>query len=203
MYETISRVRHGMLLSPQAENKGMASILIRILSVWVWLIAPLYATGEQRDFSGAWKMDRTRSESAHQAVPVGPMTLVIKQAATEITIVTSTRASRDAPASTETLTYKLDGSDNTIVGVAGAQIKTRARWDGQKLVTETLRTVNGMPVTIEHVFTLGAGGKELTIDKTLTIQHGYQSPCGNNVGRGKDVFVRTSSSQKQALPSGR
>jgi hypothetical protein len=190
-------------MSPQAENKGMAPILICILSVSMWLIIPLSATGGQKDFTGAWKMDPTRSESAHQAVPVGPMTLVIKQTATEITIETTTKGDRDAPASTETRTYKLDGSENTTVGAAGTQIKTRARWDGQKLVTETLRTVNGMPVTIEHVFTLGAGGKELTIDKTLTVQHGYQSPGGNNVGRGKDVFVRTSSSQKQALPSGR
>ena len=31
------------------------------------------------DLSGVWQMDASRSESAHQAVPIGPVTLTIKQ----------------------------------------------------------------------------------------------------------------------------
>jgi hypothetical protein len=182
----------------------MAATLSRSFPASLVLFVAFAASDEQNDFSGAWKMDSARSESAHQAVPVGSVTLVIKQTETEVTIETTTSVGRDASASTETVTYKLDGSENAIVGASGAQIKTRARWDGQKLVTQTLRSVNGTPVTIQHVFTLGAGGKELTLDKTLTVQHGYQSPGGNNVGTGRDVFVRTRGSrQRQALPAGR
>ena len=40
----------------------------------------------QSDFSGAWFMDPSRSESAHQAVPIGPVTLVIKQTPAEISL---------------------------------------------------------------------------------------------------------------------
>ena len=36
-----------------------------------------------------------------------------------------------------------------------------------------------------------ANGREMTIDKTLTVQHGYQGlPGARNMGHGVDVFVR-------------
>jgi len=37
------------------------------------------------DFSGTWKMDSSRSESAAQAEPIGPVTLVIAQTPNERT----------------------------------------------------------------------------------------------------------------------
>ena len=140
-----------------AEGSPMTATLSRVFCISLRLVVAFAATDDQKNFSGAWKMDPARSESAHQAVPVGPITLVIKQTAAEITIETMTSAGRGAPASTEKLTYKLDGSENTMASASGAPIKTRARWDGQKLVTQTLRSVNGTPVTIQHVLSLGAG----------------------------------------------
>lgn len=182
----------------------MIEDLMRVVSASLALMVASAAPGQAPDFAGTWRMDVARSESAHQAVPVGPITLVITQTAAELIVETTTAAGRDTAASTETLAYKLDSTENTMAGSSGTLVKTRARWDGPKLVTQTLRTVNGAPVTIQHVYMLGAGGKELTIDKTLTVQHGYQSAGGNNVGTGKDVFVRTSgSTRKQALPAGR
>ena len=88
------------------------------------------------------------------------------------------------------LTYKIDGPETSNVGSSGVEINAKARWDGSRLVAETVRTVQGSTVTTTHVFSLGAGGKELTIDKTLTVQHGYQFPGANNTGSGRDVFVR-------------
>ena len=41
-----------------------------------------------------------------------------------------------------------------------------------------------------HVFSLDASGKELTIDKTFTVQHGYQFQGAKNTGSGKDVFIK-------------
>ena len=53
------------------------------------LIFSLHATAQEPiDFSGVWQMDPSRSESAHQATPIGSFTLVIKQAATELSIET-------------------------------------------------------------------------------------------------------------------
>ena len=152
---------------------------------------------ERTDFSGVWQMDLSRSDSAHQAVPIGPVTLIIKQTAAELSIETR-RAQKDKSAiSSETLTFKLDGSENTIVGNFGVQIEAKAHWDGTKLITETTRNIQGSTVTTMHVFSLDASGKELTIDKTLTVQHGYQSQGANNTGRGKDVFTKRRGSPKK------
>ena len=152
---------------------------------------------ETTDFSGVWQMDSSRSESAHQAVPIGPVTLIIKQNAAEVSIETR-RAQKHKPAiSSETLTFKLDGSENSIVGYSGAQIQATAHWEGRKLITETSRNIQGSTVTTMHVFSLDASGKELTIDKTLTVQHGYQFAGANNTGTGKDVFIKSRASLKK------
>lgn len=137
------------------------------------------------NFSGTWKMDPTRSESAHQAVPTGPVTLVIAQTADEVSIETRAAAKdKKAPVASEKLTYKLDGSES------GTTIVCRARWDGSNLITNTIRNVGGSTVTTHHVLSLDSSGKELTIQKTLMVQHGYEQPNANNTGTAKDVFVK-------------
>ena len=156
------------------------------------LVFPLAAgTQSTTDFSGTWKMDVARSESAHQAIPIGPVTLVIKQTATEISI--ETRRMSDGNKSeihSETLTYKLDGSESTVAATDGTPIKCQARWEGTKLVTGTTRNIHGSTVTTTYVHGLNPKGNELTVHKTLTVQHGYQFDGAKNSGTGTDVFVR-------------
>lgn len=167
------------------------------LSTMAFLFSLQGSAQETTDFSGVWQMDLSRSESAHQAVPIGPVTLIIKQNATEVSIETQRTQKDTAAISSETLTFKLDGSENSIVGNFGAQVQAKAHWDGTKLITETSRNIQGSTVTTMHIFSLDTSGKELTIDKTLTVQHGYQSQGANNTGRGKDVFVRKRGSLKK------
>ena len=123
----------------------------------------------QSDFSGAWYMDPSRSESAHQAVPIRPVTLVIKQTPAEISIETRRSESNNKGTSTETLTYKRDGSESTIAGKSGAPIKVKAHWDGTRLVTETARNVQDSTITTVYVLSLDKSGTAMTIDKTLTV----------------------------------
>src|SRR4051794_27276288 len=90
----------------------------------------VYAANDQNnDFPGHWKMDRARSESAHQSLPVAEMTLAIKQTATELSIETKTSDGQKSSVSSETLTYKLDGTESTVETGSGAPVKTRLRWD--------------------------------------------------------------------------
>lgn len=132
------------------------------------------------DFSGAWKMDPTRSESAHQAVPIGPVTLLIKQTAEEITVETRRASNR------EILTYKLDGAETTTQGIT-----CRARWEGPKLILGTTRSVQESTITTLQEHSLDPTGRELTIRKTLTVQHGYQFEGAKSSGSGTDVFIKT------------
>jgi hypothetical protein len=155
------------------------------------LVRPLAAGAQNAiDFSGTWKMDAARSESAHQAVPIGPVTLVIKQTATELSIETRRSDPDKGEIHSETLTYKLDGSENTVAGTDGTPIKSQAHWEGTKLVTGTTRNIEGSTITTTYVHSLNPKGNELTVHKTLTVQHGYQFDGAKNSGTGTDVFIK-------------
>lgn len=138
------------------------------------LISPMARSASRPDFSGAWELD---------APSAARVTLTIKQTPAEVTIETRSGAS-------DVLTYKLDGSETTVAGASGTPITTRARWEGAKLVTETARTVNGAAVTTMHVLSLNSTGRELTVEKTLMVQHGYRSLVPRNTGSGKEVYLR-------------
>src|ERR1700676_1907738 len=146
-------------------------------------------TQSNTDFSGTWKMDAARSESAHQAVPIGPVTLVIKQSATELSIETRMSDPDKSEIHSDTLTYKLDGSESTVAGTDGTPIKSQAHWEGTKLVTGTTRNIDGSTVTTTYVHGLDPKVNELTVHKTLTVQHGYQFDEAKNYGTGTDVFI--------------
>ena len=161
------------------------------------LVVPLAgATQRTTDFSGTWKMDAARSESAHQAVPIGPVTLVIKQSATELTIETRRSDTDKSPIHSETLTYKLDGSESTVAGTDGTPLKLQAHWEGAKLVTGTTRNIEGSTITTTYVHSLDPKGSELTVHKTLTVQHGYQFDGAKNSGTGTDVFIKAKAAAK-------
>ena len=151
------------------------------------------------NFSGTWKMDPARSESAHQAVPIGPVTLVINQTATEIGIETRRNDRGESSIQSEILTYKLDGTETAIAAVTGAPVKTKAHWNGSKLVTETERNVQGSSVTTVYIHSLDPKGKELTVDKTLLVQHGYQFGGSKSYGTGRDVFVKVRGSSQPGV----
>jgi hypothetical protein len=142
------------------------------------------------NFSGTWKMDPARSESAHQAVPIGPVTLVIKQTALEFRIETRRTGRGETAVQSEILTYRLDGTESMAAAQTGAPVKTKAHWDGNKLVTETERNVQGSSVTTVYIHSLDSKGKELTVDKTLLVQHGYEFGGSKSYGTGRDVFIK-------------
>lgn len=147
------------------------------------------------NFSGTWKSDRARSESAHQATPIGSIILVISQTPEAIRIETKTKSQDKTAVANETLTYRLDGSESTIAGASGVSVICKAHWEGADLVTETARNLSDSTVTTRWVLKMNASGKELVVKKTLTIQHGYQFKDANNVGTGTDIFVKTRDSK--------
>src|SRR4051794_34418095 len=111
-------------------------------AVLVLSIASLGNAGAAPDFSGTWEMDATRSESAHSSAESELVTLVIKQSAAELSI--ETRRGGQS----ETIVYKLDGSETEKPAEDNGPFQWRARWDGPKLVTETHRNVNRSTVSI-------------------------------------------------------
>jgi hypothetical protein len=178
--------------SVSSQIHSTSSLFLLALSI------PVLAFAQTKpDFSGTWKMDVDRSDSAHQTVPVGPITLEISQTPAEITMETITDPKDRATIANEKLTYRLNGTENTTTGTSGQQIVSKARWEGPVLIAETAREMNGSTVTTRWTLKLDSAGKELTLHKTLTVQHGYQSPDPKNVGRAVDIFVRTGAAKKK------
>jgi hypothetical protein len=122
------------------------------------------------DLSGTWKLSGTNPPnypgSAGWGVP--SPTIVIKQTAADVTI-----QSGQYGASPMTVVYKLDGSDNiweapsvTQSGTtAVVKWRTKARWDGNKLILFTWNTALNQMRDVMSV-TNGA----------LTIQRGTEQP---------------------------
>lgn len=154
------------------------------------LLASSAARGQsQPDFSGTWEMEASLKGSHETALP-GRVTLIIAQTPAEVNIETRNAAAGKDTIAREVLTYKLDGSENTMQGTSGTPITTKARWDGPKLVTETVRTINSAAITTVHTLSLNSTKRELTVDKTLIVQHGYRSLVPRNTGTGKEVYTR-------------
>ena len=147
----------------------------------------LFAQGRP-DFSGTWTMDLTRSEAAAQGTPIGPVTVTIRQTNEEVHIET-TRNGR-----TEAVRYLPASRKATAPGeVIGA-----FRWDGPRLVTRLVTDINKQAVTVEEARNLDSGGREMTVEVTLVVEHGYQSggtgvlrsQNSPNTSKGINVFVK-------------
>ena len=140
------------------------------LALLAALVIPFPAAGQGKpDFSGTWTLDAARSETppgrggrgAGGGGGRGGGPLTINQTATEITI--------------GMLTYKLDGSEsvNQVQGRGGMQeVKGRAKFDGANLVIESTRDFGGTAITSKEIRTLGAGGKEMTVQTTRSTPQG-------------------------------
>jgi len=140
------------------------------------LAMPLTAWAQSKpDFSGTWTLNAEKSDPPPQrgggggggggrmgggGGAAGPVT--IKQTATDLTI---TSEGRQGPS---TLTYKLDGSEssNEMMGRGGASmtVKSKAKWDGSKIVIETTRDMGGNSVTVTETRSLSADGKDMTVE---------------------------------------
>jgi hypothetical protein len=176
------------MLQPGEVMSGKCFLLIPML---VLAIPAGGAANAGLDLSGTWKMDPSRSESAHQEVPIGPVVLVVKQTPADITIETRRTEAGNTAVQTEVLTYKLNGAESTTVSQGKDPVKTKAHWEGRKLITETARSINGASVTTRYVHTLSETRKELKVEKTLTVQHGYEFAGARTSGTGTDVFVKS------------
>jgi hypothetical protein len=147
------------------------------------------ALGQTRpDFSGTWTMDLTRSEAAAQGTPIGPVTVAIRQMPEEFRIDT-TRNGR-----TESVRY-LPAS---VKATGGTELLGAFRWEGSKLVTTFVTDINKQAITVQEVRSLDPAGREMTVELTLVVEHGYQSggtglvrsQNSPNTSKGINVFVK-------------
>jgi len=133
------------------------------------------------DFSGAWKMDKSRSESAAQDQPIGDVTVVITQTGSALRVETIRDGAK------EVAVYPIGMMPSTPMEVSGTR---RAFWDGAILVNEGSVDVNGQTIGFRQARTPALNGAEMIVETTLKVEHGYEAKGAQTVVTGKDVFVR-------------
>ncbi len=128
------------------------------------------------DFSGSWTMDASKSDPAPAGRGGGrggrgggvAAEMTIKQTPSELTI------ERAMGQGTQNLAYKLDGSESTNAMGRGGEARSKASWEGSKLVittTQSIDTPNGQ-MTIESKDVYALDGGMLTLETTRTTPNG-------------------------------
>jgi hypothetical protein len=142
------------------------------------------------DFSGTWTMDQAKSDPAPARGGGGgggggqrggggggrgggggaAASMTIKQTAAQLTV------DRAMGQATQTVVYKLDGSESTNAMGQG-QAKSKASWDGSKLVvttTQSMDTPNG-PMTMDSKDVYSLDGGALVLETTRNTPGGAQT----------------------------
>jgi len=173
-----------------------AIIAVVALAAFVALPAAGWAQAKP-DFSGSWTMDAAKSDPAPArgggGAPGGgggaaaggggaaagggargggggrggggiPMQMTIKQTPATLTI-----ESMAGQGGTQTLTYKLDGTESTNTMGQG-EAKSKATWDGAKLTITTTQDFNGNSIQTKDVYSMD--GANLVRQNTRTTPNG-------------------------------
>jgi hypothetical protein len=140
------------------------------------------------NFSGTWTMDEARSVSPHYPGYVGPVSVVITQTTTDMTISTTRGGKKDV------VTYRIVENEGTPAQATATETirpPFKAYWNGLTLVSEVVRDV---PSTVrsKEVRTLSEDGQVMTVETTTIVDHGYTEAKAQTYGTGKDVFTKVS-----------
>jgi hypothetical protein len=160
-------------------SKARASCLAATL-----LMLASAGTAQTRpDFSGVWTMDEARSVSATQDGHVGPVAWHISQTPELLTV--------EIKRGPKSFTLVFTMYEKPPTAPAADKIPAyRGYWDGDKLVTETAQNIQGQTVTTKEVRSLQAEGREMLVERLVTVEHGYTFRGAKNYNTAKDIFVR-------------
>jgi hypothetical protein len=161
----------------------MVRAVLIVLLAGVVVTCPARAQSKP-DFSGTWTMDEARSESSHYPDFVGPVIVVITQTPTELTVETKRGGT------TSSLVYRIvDAPRAQTATPADAKVGPpfNSYWNGSSLVSETVQNV---PYTVRNkeVRTLSDDGREMTVETTMIVEHGYTLSGTQNYGTGMDHY---------------
>jgi hypothetical protein len=145
------------------------------------------------DFSGTWTLDLDKSESGGssgdgpsaarpgrgQGFPLDAL-FVVRQTASELSI------DQQVGGKSTVMTFKLDGSESINTGMRGRELKSKARWDGNRLVVESTQRLS-TPDGERSLDTKEV--RSLAPDGTMVVERTTVTPRGTRTQ--KLVFKKT------------
>lgn len=132
------------------------------------LFANLVSAQDKPNFSGTWKMDASKSDFGPMPSP-SKMERTIDHKDPMLTF-KSVQTTDNGEQTSETK-YMTDGTDS-VNKQRGADVKSVAKWDANKLVVKTKREAQGMEISITETWTLAEGGKVLNIVNNINTPQG-------------------------------
>ena len=159
------------------------------MAVFALLTPCLAAAQDRRDFSGVWKMDPARSQSAQPGQGVPPVSEVIVDIARRggdlwvDSVRDGVRTTARFPVSQMEPAKPVGTSGQTGVGHITS-------WDATALVTSTPIEINGWALRSIEKRTLSADGREMRVETSLGVEHGYTSSGKTYSATVTDVYVR-------------
>jgi len=119
------------------------------------------------NFSGEWKMNADKSDFGPAPRP-DKLSRKITHEDPNLQMTTS-QSGPQGEITTE-LKYTTDGKESTNT-IRGAEVKGSAKWDGDNLVIDSKREIQGQAMTLKETWVAGEDGKTLTI--TTAISGGF------------------------------
>jgi hypothetical protein len=116
------------------------------------------------NFTGVWKLNLSKSELGPVPQPE-VMTRTVNHNDPALQISSYTKGA--AGETTTELKYTTDGKPAENKGSKGS-----AKWDGDKLVLDSVRDFQGSELKLHDVWTLSADGKTLTVNSHLAVPQG-------------------------------
>ena len=160
-----------------------------LLACCLFVACPSAAFSQTRpNVTGTWVMDEKRSGSPLHEAFVTPAIWTIQQTADRVVI------DRKQGDKVTSFTYTLLAAaptkrDSSVKAPTVDAPGHRGYWDGDRLILETLETIQGKSVTAREVVTLDAAG-ELIVERVVEVEHGYTMKGAKNFSAVKDVFIR-------------
>ena len=117
------------------------------------------------DFAGEWTLNLTKSHFGQVQAPSGLVRTITQQGSRFKVVTIQPGASGNV---TTEVTYTIDGKDN-VHKLNGETVRAAARWEGEALIIESRRRIQGAEAIQRDRWTLSLDGKTLTINSHLTV----------------------------------
>jgi len=143
------------------------------------------AASEFARLAGTWDLDT----SGDPSLPAERRIITVSPESLHVEIV------RAEDARPPRLTYRFDGQD-AVAEFGSGKATARLIRERVAVITETVYEINDSPLTIRESFKVNADGTELTVNRTLRVEHGYEGPLAAgeskppNVSNSVVVFVK-------------
>ena len=152
---------------------GLAALMLAssMLRAQGSIAAPEFAR-----LAGTWDLDT----SGDPSLPAERRIITVSPESLQVEIV------RAEDARPPRLTYRFDGQA-AVAEFGSGKATARLVRERVAVVTETVYEINASPLTIREILSVNADGTELTVNRTVRVEHGYEGPLSAGASKSPNV----------------